>query len=165
MTNDLISVNDLKFSKVVTPGHKQIGVIDDVVIHQDSERVAYVVLKMSGFMGFGDKRFPIPLDAFYLDTNEDHKVILDADREKLKNAPAIEVEELPVFDYAAFMWKVYEYYGVKPYLNKEKGESDIKLSNTMRSRPATIRDSRLKNNPFDNNHKSVKDRHKAMSNN
>lgn len=157
---DLISVKDLKFSKVVSPTHKEIGVIDDVVIHQDSQRIAYAVLKMRGFMGFGDRRFPIPLGAFHVDTKE-HKIILDVDRKKLKNAPQIDIEEVATFDYSEFLWKVYEYYDIKPYLTADKGDSDIKLSNTLRSRPATIRESRLVNSKFENRRNTVQDRNKT----
>lgn len=148
MADRLISVNALKFSKVFTPKNREIGVIDDVVIHQDSGKVAYVILKMRGFMGFGDKHFPIPLEALMIDQAKSHRVVLNADRKMLKNAPAIEIEELPVFDYNVFMWKIYDYYGVTPDLKPDQDKAEIKLANTMRARPTFLRRNRLRDNAF-----------------
>ena len=162
MTNDLISVNELRLSKVVTPSHEEIGEVDDVVIHKQSERVAYVILKFGGLMGFGDRKFPIPFSAFYLDTKGERKIILDVKREKLENAPSFDVEEMMAdFDYAEFLWKVYKYYDLKPYLSDDKGKETIQLSGKFGTHPKTIEEARLKNNKFDNGHNSVGDRHKA----
>ena len=160
MTDDLISVNDIKHCKIVTPGHKEIGVVDDVVIHKKSERVAYIIIKFGGLMGFGDKRFPIPFSAFYFDTEGNNKIILDVEREKLENAPTFDVDDLHDFDYADFLWKVYKYYDLKPYLNEEKGEEAIELTGKLSHYPKTMRDARFKNSKFDNHHNSVSDRHK-----
>ncbi|GAB5522373.1 MAG: hypothetical protein Roseis2KO_02450 [Roseivirga sp.] len=148
MADRLISVNALKFSEVFTAQNREIGVIDDVVIHQDSGQVAYVILKMRGFMGFGDKQFPIPLQALKLDEAKPQRVILNADRKTLKNAPVIEIEELPVVDYNLFMWKIYDYYGVTSDLGPTQGKDEIKLANTMRTRPTFTRRNRLRNNAF-----------------
>lgn len=159
MTNDLIATSSIINSKVVTPGHKDIGTIEDIVIHKESNRIAYVILKSSGFLGFGEKRFPIPFGAFYTDTNEPNKIILNIDKERLEQAPAMDVDDYTDFDFSEFLWKVYHYYGVKPYLTNFQGESDISLSKDPITGPSTIREARLKNSKFDNNHSSAHDRH------
>ncbi len=158
MINDLITTNDLTNSNVVTPGHKEIGVIEDVAIDRSSGRVAYMILKTTGFMGFGEKRFPIPFGAFYTDTNESDKVILDVDRERLENAPVIEIDNNEDFNFTEFVLKVYNYYGIKPYLKDYSDELEMDLNTTAPS-PLTMSQARLKNNRFDNSHKRAHDRH------
>lgn len=161
MTNDLISVQELKFSKVVTPAHKEIGEVDDVIIHKKSKTVAYVVLKLRGLMGFGDKKFPIPFSAFYLDTKEKKKVILDVEKAKLENAPSFDLDDMSSFDYSDFLLKVYKYYDLEPYPNDLKDEDEIQLSGKLGTHPKTIKEARFKNSKFDNNHSKTSERHKS----
>lgn len=131
MAKNAISVNQLKFSKVVIPNKREIGVIDDIVVHQDSQEIAYVILKMRGLMGFGDKRIPVPVQAFELDTDQSHQIILNIGRKKLKNAPMIEPEDLPTFDLNEFMAKINAYYYEKP----KETAIGLKLRNLFRFRP------------------------------
>lgn len=159
MTNDLIKTSDLIDSNVLTPGHKEIGVIEDIAIDKDSGRVAYVVLKTNSFLGFDEKKFPIPLGAFYTDTNQSKKVILDVDKERLENAPVIDLEDLKDFNFTTFVLLVNEYYGVKPYLTDYREEMDMDRSGSAVTNPVTIEQARLKNNKFDNHHSRSHDRH------
>lgn len=130
MAQNVISVNHCKFSKVLTPDKREIGVIDDVVVHQDSGEIAYVILKMRGLMGFGDKRIPVPLQAFSLNEDQLNQVILNVDRKKLKNAPMIEPEALSSFDLNEFMARISAYYFAEP----EVKASGFKLRNLFRFR-------------------------------
>jgi sporulation protein YlmC with PRC-barrel domain len=159
MKNDLITIQTLMNSKVVTPGHQEIGVVEDVAIHKESGRVAYVLLKTGSFLGIGEKKFPIPYGALYTDTRESDKVILDVDKERLENAPVMDLDEMQDFNFADFIIKVYQYYGVKPYLTDYSGELEMDLSNDPDTNPASIRQGRVKGNRFNSNHRRAHDRH------
>lgn len=159
MKNDLITIQALMNSKVVTPGHQKIGVIEDVAIQKDSGRVAYVLLKSDSFLGIGEKRFPIPFGALYTDTKEPEKVILDVNKERLENAPEMDMEDTQDFNFADFIIKVYQFYGVKPYLTDYSGELEVDLSNDPNTHPLSIRQGRVKSNRFNNNHRRAHDRH------
>ncbi|WP_157716610.1 PRC-barrel domain-containing protein [Roseivirga ehrenbergii] len=162
MTNYFISVSDLKNSDVLTPAHDHIGKIEDIVIHQGSERVAYVILKVNtGFWGIDSKHIPVPFGAFYLDSDEDKKVILNADVDKLKKAPSIDETKSGVDEYTQFIWNMYNYYDLQPYLVKAEMEPNVVLDTPKNTGPSTIEEASFKTSRFDSSHKSVRDRHKS----
>ncbi len=162
MANYFISVTDLKNSDVLTPAHEHIGKIEDVIIHQGSERVAYVLLKVStGFWRMDSKHIPVPFGAFYLDSDEEKKVILNADVEKLKKAPSIDSTKSGVDEYTQFIWNMYNYYDLQPYLFKTEVEPNVVLDTPTNSGPATIEQASFKTSRIDSSHKSVTDRHKS----
>ena len=162
MTKDLISINDLQNSEVLTPAHEHIGKIEDVVIHQGSERVAYVVLKVStGFWGMDSKHIPVPFGAFYLDSDEEKKVLLNADVDKLKKAPSIDDTKSDADEYTQFIWNMYNYYEIEPYLVKAEMKPNVVLDSPKNTGPATMEEASFKTNRMENNHKSVRDRHNS----
>ena len=81
-------------SKVVNPEGEQLGSIKELMIDLDDGQIAYAVLSFGGFLGVGDKLFAVPLEALTFDT-EAHTVILDVDKEILKNAPGFDRDHWP----------------------------------------------------------------------
>ena len=103
-------------NKVVNREGDQLGNIKDLMIDLDDAQIAYAVLSFGGLLGLGDKLFAIPLDALTFGT-EDHTVILDMDKEVLKNAPGFDKDHWPddaQFE-AGWLLDIYEYYGYSPY--------------------------------------------------
>lgn len=122
----VLSASSIIGNKVVNREGEQLGIIRDLVIDLDDAQIAYAVLSFGGFMGLGDKLFAIPLEALAFNTR-DNSVILDVDKEVLKNAPGFDKDQWPddaQYD-AGWLLDIYEYYGYSPYWmpGKEAGRS------------------------------------------
>ena len=79
---------------VVNLQGETLGEIEDIMLDVRSGRIAYIVLSVGGLLGIGEKYFAIPWHALTLDT--DRKCfVLDADKERLKNAPGFDKERWP----------------------------------------------------------------------
>jgi sporulation protein YlmC with PRC-barrel domain len=74
--------------------NENLGRIHDMVVDLETGRIAYVILSVGGFLGIGDREIAVPLKAFQVSTNRDH-LILNADRERIRNAPGLAREAWP----------------------------------------------------------------------
>lgn len=104
--------------RVENPQGENLGKIETLVFDLTEGRVLYSVLSFGGFLGFGDKLFPIPLTSLSFRTDKDgalERCILNVDKETLKNAPGIERSELAEHTDREFLSRVYSHYGVAPY--------------------------------------------------
>lgn len=92
---------------------EDLGKIEDLAIDVASGRIAYAVLSFGGLLGIGNKYFAVPWEALTLHGNE--VILLDVDKEKLKNAPGFDKDDWP--DMADRQWgaSIYTYYGRTPY--------------------------------------------------
>lgn len=117
----VLSATKIIGNKVVNTEGEQLGNIKDLVIDLDDAQIAYAVLSFGGLLGLGDKLFAIPLEALTF-TAEDDTVILDMDKEVLKNAPGFDKERWPdEAQYeAGWLLDIYEYYGYSPYWMTDK---------------------------------------------
>jgi sporulation protein YlmC with PRC-barrel domain len=112
----VLSASKLIGNKVINREGEQLGNIKDLMIDLDDAQIAYAVLSFGGFLGLGDKLFAIPLEALIL-RGKDHTVILDVDKEVLKNAPGFDKDQWPddAQYEAGWLLAIYEYYGYSPY--------------------------------------------------
>ena len=95
--------------------YEDLGKIHELVIDAGEGCIAYAVLSFGGFMGLGNKLFAMPWKAFEFAKTE-NKLILNVDKEKLKNAPGFDPDaKWP--DFADRTWgsSIYKYYGYDPY--------------------------------------------------
>lgn len=108
-------------SKVVNPAGDPLGAIKELMVDLEDGQIAYAVLSFGGFLGLGDKLFAIPLEALAF-ANGDHTVILDVDKEVLRNAPGFDKDHWPdPAQYeAGWLLDIYEYYGYSPYWMPDK---------------------------------------------
>jgi sporulation protein YlmC with PRC-barrel domain len=108
-------------NKVVNTEGEQLGTIKDLMIDLDDSQIAYAVLSFGGLLGLGDKLFAIPLEALTVDT-QNRSVVLDVDKEVLKNAPGFDRNHWPEdAQYeAGWLLDIYEYYGYSPYWSPDK---------------------------------------------
>jgi len=116
----VLSASTLAGDKVRNQAGEDLGKIDELMIDIPSGRVAYAVMSVGGVLGMGGKLFAIPWNALQVD--EDEKCfMLNADKERLKNAPGFDKDNWP--DMADTVWgsEVYSYYGTTPYW-EEYGE-------------------------------------------
>jgi sporulation protein YlmC with PRC-barrel domain len=119
----VLSASKLIGNKVINREGEQLGIIKDLMIDLDDAQIAYAVLSFGGFLGLGDKLFAIPLEALIF-RGKDHTVILDVDKEVLKNAPGFDKDQWPddaQYD-AGWLLDIYEYYGYSPYWIPDKQE-------------------------------------------
>ena len=109
----LVGTSDIKGTHVKNLQGQDLGQIEDVLIDPDTAQVRFIILEVGGFLGLGSTRVAVPLSAFQITKEGDKsKWVLDADKEKLKNAPKVEgknyqrlyskTEAKPIFVY----WKI-----------------------------------------------------------
>ncbi len=73
---------------------EELGEVDEVVLDQSNNRVAYVVLSHGGWADIGDKLFAIPFDAIKWGEGEQPS-ILPISRERFENAPGFDESNWP----------------------------------------------------------------------
>jgi sporulation protein YlmC with PRC-barrel domain len=89
MQAGLLSGNRLSGCRVENSAGEALGRVEDVIIDEEQGHVAYVLLSLGGFLGIGTKLFVFPWAALHHDRTE-RKVIVDIDRESLRNAPGFD---------------------------------------------------------------------------
>jgi sporulation protein YlmC with PRC-barrel domain len=117
----VLSASSIVGNKVVNSEGEPLGTIKDLVVDLDDAQIAYAVLSFGGLLGLGDKLFAIPLEALTFDTRN-KSVILDVDKDVLKNAPGFDKDHWPTnAQYeAGWLLDIYEYYGYSPYWMPDK---------------------------------------------
>ncbi|MFO0753413.1 MAG: PRC-barrel domain-containing protein [Thermodesulfovibrionales bacterium] len=94
--------------------NENLGKIVDVVFDRNTDKIAYAILESGGILGMGEKLHAIPFKALKSSTSGDY-LVLNIDKEKLKNAPTFEKKKWPDFADRRWSTDVYRYYGVQPY--------------------------------------------------
>ncbi|WP_409525736.1 PRC-barrel domain-containing protein [Nitrincola sp. MINF-07-Sa-05] len=97
----LISFDSLDGSNIHNLQGDDLGDIKNIMLDISTGHVAYVVLSFGGFFGLGEKLFAVPWNALTLDADQ-HRFTLNADKEKLKNAPGFDKDNWP--DMADMDW-------------------------------------------------------------
>jgi sporulation protein YlmC with PRC-barrel domain len=103
--------------KVENPQGDSLGKIEDLVFNPMNGHIRYAVLSFGGVLGIGDKYFAIPWSHFRSEEragragSDRFVLVLDVDRNKLKNAPGFDSKNWPDFGEAAYGTSVDQYYG------------------------------------------------------
>jgi len=136
---NMLSGQTIADMKVINPVHEDLGEIKDIMIDPVTGNIVYAVLTFGGFMGFGEKYFAIPWEAFYLETNHEDKVILNVAKEKLENAPGFDKDNWPTAGQWGFVDKIYRHYGFKPFTHDRQAGSrtEIPTSTLLRGNSGT----------------------------
>lgn len=111
----LVGASEIKGTHVKNPQNQDLGEIDEVLIDPDTGQVRFVILEVGGFLGLGSTKVAVPLSAFQITAEGDKsKWVLDADKEKLMNAPKVQgknyerlytrAEAEPIFVYWRIKW-------------------------------------------------------------
>jgi uncharacterized protein (TIGR02271 family) len=141
----VLPVRDLTGNDVVNVEGERLGTIACYGIDLEQGRIAYAVLSVGGFMGFGDKWFAVPWDAIQFSPH-DRKFILNVNKELLEQAPGFDKDNWPSLDDRQFALEVYKYYGRVPYWEQGGGIkmphqcSNIQELSTMRGKPVYTSD-------------------------
>lgn len=87
---------------------ENVGEIEDLAITPTNGRIAYAVLSVGGFLGFNDRLFAVPLEAFT--HQSDGTCRLDVDNDRLKDAPGFDKKNWPRTGDATFDTQMREFY-------------------------------------------------------
>jgi sporulation protein YlmC with PRC-barrel domain len=115
---------------------EDLGQIEDVVLDPQDGRVAYAVLSFGGFLGLGEKYFAIPWSALTAKAGDDNTLVLNVDKEKLKNAPGFDKNSWPNMADRTWGKEIHTYYGVAPYWESSQAARHDTPATTPSDRPA-----------------------------
>ena len=93
-TPRVILLSDLLGYDIYNSAGEELGELEDIMVDWRNDRLAYGVLTFGGFLGLGERWFVIPLDELTLDPLQ-QRLIFDAPRETLENAPGFDPNALP----------------------------------------------------------------------
>ena len=105
-------------AKVENTKGENLGKIESLMLDLSEGRILYAVLSFGGFLGMGEKLFPVPTESLmfrYDDDGDIDKVIFAVDKERLKDAPGYERDQMPSHADRTFAASVYTHYGSSPY--------------------------------------------------
>jgi sporulation protein YlmC with PRC-barrel domain len=98
-------------SKVINQKGETLGKIEDLVVDIDTGRIVYAILDFGGFLGIGDKLFPVPWESLAALPLEGI-FFLNQSKEQMEKAPAFEKKNLP--DMGDMHWGagIFKHYGM-----------------------------------------------------
>lgn len=91
-SGNLINADKVQGTNVYNMNGDKLGSIEDLVLDKIEGRVQYAVLSFGGFMGMGDKHYPLPWSSLKYDTPKGGYMI-NMGKKQLENAPAYKPEE------------------------------------------------------------------------
>lgn len=104
---------DVRGRTVVDANGDDIGTVEDLMLDQDEAKVRFLQVGAGGFLGIGERKFLVPVDAI-VRVDEDH-VYVDRSREHVIGGPDYD-PKLVRDDTADDIWaNTYTYYGYGPF--------------------------------------------------
>ena len=110
----LIAASQVSGTAVYNPQGERLGTIDDVMLEKISGRAVYAVLSFGGFLGIGDRHYPLPWPQLRYDVVFGGYVV-NLDKRMLENAPSYGAGEAVSWEDPAWGRSVYDYYKTQPY--------------------------------------------------
>jgi len=101
-------------AKVINVKGEPLGKIDNLVVDIDTGRILYAILESGGFLGIGDKLFPIPWVSLAALPSEGI-FFLNQSKEQMEKAPAFDKDQLPNMADAQWGEGIFKHYGVPEY--------------------------------------------------
>lgn len=122
--NHVRRASQVKNFTVQNVSNEKLGQVETVLFDLPAGRVSFVVLDPANRVAEKQMLIPVPPMAFTRGEQGGGVLILDADKDKLNNAPSINREALDADDIRqlsnpAFATKVYQYYGKQPWFQNE----------------------------------------------
>ena len=113
--NGAAKASDLIGMTVNNYQNEKLGKVEDLAVDVESGRVVQVILSTGGFIGIGDTLTAVPPGALHHDVAQ--KVLhLEANKEKLQNAPKFEMSKWADNYDSNHLAQVYSHYGQEPTL-------------------------------------------------
>ena len=105
----MIAASRVSGTTVYDPNGTKIGSIDDIMIDKLSGSTKYAVLSFGGFLGIGDKHYPLPWNTLKYDQNLGGYVV-NVNRAQLEKGPAYGSGETPTWDDESWGNRLNDYY-------------------------------------------------------
>ena len=106
----VLSASSLCSDDVYNTKGDKLGSIKELMLDIGSGSVCYAVLSFGGFLSLGEKLFAVPWSALTVDT-ENKRFVMDADEERLKNAPGFDTNDWPNMADTTWNKSVQAFYG------------------------------------------------------
>ena len=103
---------DVRGMDVYDEDGDQIGTVKDLYADTEERKVRFLDVGAGGFLGLGEKRFLIPVEAVSEVLRED-VVVVDQKRQKVAESPLFDADVVPQPPYQD---ELYKYYGYLPPL-------------------------------------------------
>jgi sporulation protein YlmC with PRC-barrel domain len=109
----LIAADKVEGTDVYNMQGEKLGVVDDIMIDKVSGKAIYAIMSFGGFLGIGEKYYPLPWSALKYDEARGGYIV-NLDKKKLENAPSYDLDE-------DFLWtpeygrRVDKYYNAPTY--------------------------------------------------
>ena len=92
-----ILASKVKGTAVYNDAGDKIGTVEDIVLDKQSNQIMFAALGFGGFVGIGEKYYPVPWSM--LDFDEDKGgYVVPLDKDRIKNAPAYDLKDLTKHD-------------------------------------------------------------------
>ena len=89
---------------------EDLGRIEDVALDPETGSVQYAILSFGGWLGMGNKLFPVPWSSLRVSPSRDY-VLIDLDKDTLRRAPSFERDAWPNWADPVWQRNIYDYYG------------------------------------------------------
>lgn len=113
-TRRTLSATTLIGDDVHNHADEKLGTIEDIMLDLETGSIAYAVVDVSSWYEVADRLIAVPFGAMALDADE-HRFLLDADRERLENAPGFDTANWPDFTDREWGASVHQHYRTTPY--------------------------------------------------
>ncbi|MER7896758.1 PRC-barrel domain-containing protein [Streptomyces sp. NPDC096046] len=101
---------DIRGRKATDRSGNELGKVGDLIVDEGERKVRFLLLEHGGFLGIGEKKSYVPVDAV-ADVSED-AVRIDRTRDEAADAPAYDPE---LVDQDVFYDRLYTHYGYVPF--------------------------------------------------
>ena len=101
-------------SKVINVKGEELGKIENLVVDIDTGRIVYAILESGGFLGIGDKLFPVPWVTLAALPSEGI-FFLNQSKEQMEKAPAFDKNNLPNMADVHWGEGIFKHYRVPGY--------------------------------------------------
>lgn len=129
--NGAVKASEIIGMTVKNKQDEKLGKVDDLAVDVESGRIVQVILSTGGLIGIGDTLTAVPPGALHHDVA--NKVLhLDADKEKLKNAPKFETSKWAENSDSAHVSAVYSHYGEETAFTFVQTNDAPNISSTRR---------------------------------
>ncbi len=96
-----IRVSQLIGMDIVNSRGQDVGEVHDVVLDGETGRLRYLAVTYGGFLGFGDKLFAVPYEAFRYqvdpDDGDEYVFVLDVTKQQMEGAQGFDQDNWPNF--------------------------------------------------------------------
>ncbi len=111
-THHLIASSRVEGQPVFSTSGKKLGGIADLIIDKATGRTTYALMAFDGFLGIGQRYYPVPWSLLDYDP-ERHGYVIPLSRDMIEAGHHVSDKE--VDDEIAWREGLHEYYGVAPY--------------------------------------------------